>query len=622
MFQMSSKRKGRNKEINVKFFENLINPDEEVRDSENDMDASALNSSPLRSEDYEMEEEVDEEEEEADETGFSLSESLKFRLLSKDKAVISLSNDTKFFFKGQVQIKVLKGKLEVLGHFLTEKDKRFHSVYSPRGFSLLYCHVFKEDSSSTELASELIREGLSHGDTESFSGDCVLVARRLQEPWSKFVMEHFKQRSKMNLLYRDTKKLPVRTDSDASIDLLEQALDINLIHSETKYGRMFHVGQTWDLALQSVQWFRNNNLLPKVLVAGGKGVGKSTFARWLTNRLLASSPVVLVDLDPGQTEVTTPGYLSVTLVTEPLLGPNFTHVGQLQPLLSIYLGDVNVINCADRNIKIIRDLWEFVKLNLSSHPVVVNTMGWCNGMGLMMLVDTIRMLEPTTVVQLNSRHKRKNFPFSLTPETVGSCREGWRSKRKSLSYNLLEFPAVPESVTAQDMSSSDNWGLPEPRLLRELVLLAWLGRTDWSSWPVYTISLSSLVLGCTHTKLQPGSLLAAANLSLVDLCQVEERDVSRPDTSHLYGVLRREVRCPSLGLGLVRNIDTSRHLLHLATPTPPTRLKAVNCLLLGEVQLPSSVLTAGQERSPYVAQQSDNPLDCSWQRYHKPRGNI
>ena len=134
--------------------------------------------------------------------------------------------------------------------------------------------------------------------------------------------------------------------------------------------------------------------------------------------------------------------------------------------------------------------------------------------------------------------------------------------------------------------------------------------------------ISSLVLGSTHTKLQPGSLLAAANLSLVDLCQVEERDVSRPDKPHLYGVVRREVRCPSLGLGLVRNIDTSRHLLHLATPTPPASLQAVNCLLLGEVQLPSSVLTARQERAPYVAQQSDNPLDCSWQRYHKPRGNI
>ena len=56
MFQMSSKRRGRKNEINVKIFEKLINPDEEVRDSENDMDASALNSSPPRSEDYEMEE--------------------------------------------------------------------------------------------------------------------------------------------------------------------------------------------------------------------------------------------------------------------------------------------------------------------------------------------------------------------------------------------------------------------------------------------------------------------------------------------------------------------------------------------------------------------------------------
>jgi len=48
---------------------------------------------------------------------------------------------------------------------------------------------------------------------------------------------------------------------------------------------------------------------PRVLVAGGKGVGKSTLVRFLVNRLLdeLKGPVVVLDLDPGQAEFTVPG---------------------------------------------------------------------------------------------------------------------------------------------------------------------------------------------------------------------------------------------------------------------------------------------------------------------------
>jgi polynucleotide 5'-kinase involved in rRNA processing len=49
-----------------------------------------------------------------------------------------------------------------------------------------------------------------------------------------------------------------------------------------------------------------------VLVCGGKGVGKSTFLRYLTNKLLrAVGPVLYVDFDPGQAELTIPGLTTI-----------------------------------------------------------------------------------------------------------------------------------------------------------------------------------------------------------------------------------------------------------------------------------------------------------------------
>ena len=70
---------------------------------------------------------------------------------------------------------------------------------------------------------------------------------------------------------------------------------------------------------------------PRLLAAGGKGVGKSTFVRWLANRLVTNNQsggggggsVVYLDLDPGQREFGLPGYISLAVLDSPLLGDIF-----------------------------------------------------------------------------------------------------------------------------------------------------------------------------------------------------------------------------------------------------------------------------------------------------------
>lgn len=67
--------------------------------------------------------------------------------------------------------------------------------------------------------------------------------------------------------------------------------------------------------------------VPTTVLVGPKGVGKSTLARFLVNQLLNSHPVVaFLDADCGQPEMTPPGVVSVTLLSQPLLGPPCSHV--------------------------------------------------------------------------------------------------------------------------------------------------------------------------------------------------------------------------------------------------------------------------------------------------------
>lgn len=65
----------------------------------------------------------------------------------------------------------------------------------------------------------------------------------------------------------------------------------------------------------------------RTVVCGGKGVGKSTFVRFLVNRSLpVFGEVLCLDFDPGQPEFTIPGCVSAVVVKHPLLGPSFTHL--------------------------------------------------------------------------------------------------------------------------------------------------------------------------------------------------------------------------------------------------------------------------------------------------------
>jgi len=609
---------GINSDLNIAVLTSMYSNGKSENDTNSEFDTSAVNSS-FQSEVSDDDAEMDNGDEGV--TIRDLNEFSKFKILSKDKAVVVLDDDNGFFLKGKVQIKVLKGKLLVLGHYIKPSSK-FTSVYSPRGYSLLDLQGFKT-SHSDDISETLINEGLGFDESKLFNGDCIFIMKKLAEAWTTFLHKNLNVKNKLNILYRDH-HIPEEWNNDEDIVNVEKTLDINILHPDNQNSRLFRKGENWDLALTSIDLTKKNNMVPRLLVAGGKGVGKSTFLRWLTNSLLSSSSVVFLDLDPGQAELSIPGYMSVGIISEPLLGPNFCQVNRTLEQ-SIFLGEINVANCPGRFIKVMKTLIDFVVHDdrFQGLPVVVNTMGWCKGVGLMLSIDIIRYFQPSTVVQLHSRFHRKNYPYSLDPSTVDSSRDCWESSASSnqrLSYNLLEFLAVPESLSAKDMRSKDYWGLPDPRLTREIVLLSFLGKIDWPA-PVYKIPLSSLTLGVLHTNVDPGSILAIINLALVDLCTVNDQSTAKPSDISMYCVLNPSAQVmPSLGIGLVRNIDMSSKVLYLATNATLSVLDKVNCLLAGSTRLPECIMMADKRKGlSYLAANSSNPLDNCWQRSYKPR---
>ncbi|KAJ3820453.1 hypothetical protein F5880DRAFT_1487999 [Lentinula raphanica] len=180
---------------------------------------------------------------------------------------------------------------------------------------------------------------------------------------------------------------------------------------------------SWDRALDGVHLptenTTDNDSPPNIyLVTGPKKVGKSSFARALSNRLLSRHhQVAYLDLDPGQSEFTPGGLLALSLISRPILGPPFTH--PTIPARSHFLGAFSPKASPGLYIESVKDLVQFWARELgwgtgqhqrqgNAVPLVVNTMGWTKGLGadLMSTIQDILLDGLSQVIPLPS------YPFS------------------------------------------------------------------------------------------------------------------------------------------------------------------------------------------------------------------
>ena len=103
-----------------------------------------------------------------------LTDFMNLKVVPPDKVVTVLNNNEKLYIKGKLLIKVLCGKLEILGSTLNPSNE-YVEVFSPRGYSLLYFQGFK-DELNTDI-SKLIEEGLNDSN---FIGDCLSLQRSMK----------------------------------------------------------------------------------------------------------------------------------------------------------------------------------------------------------------------------------------------------------------------------------------------------------------------------------------------------------------------------------------------------------------------------------------------------------
>ncbi|XP_048966510.1 polynucleotide 5'-hydroxyl-kinase NOL9 isoform X2 [Canis lupus baileyi] len=540
------------------------------------------------------------------------------------RALLLLPLEQGFTFSGICRVTCLYGQVQVFGFTISQGQpaQEVFSAYTHSRLAINAVHYSMPEKSKKEMKREartLLRSHLSRDDRcwlmKNFSPLCsIVMLEQLKTSTVNFLVSH------PGLSYVFVQESPT-----FQINSEHLALRSVGIKREKKKNGLRLTESVLSALEELVTVSCEVDGCPVILVCGSQDVGKSTFNRYLINQLLNSiSCIDYLECDLGQTEFTPPGCISLLNITEPILGPPFTH--QRTPQKMVYYGKPSCKNNYENYIEIIKYVFSSYK---RESPLIVNTMGWVSDKGLLLLIDLIRLLSPSHVVQFSSG--RSKYMPNLTPDYVDDM-DGLYTKSKSRvrnrGFQLAEFTENLEFADEEKESpvvftghklicvQSDFTFRKTPRnreshnkVLRDLAVLGYLGQLQppvprplcpLHGLTPYQVPFNAVALRIIHADVAPTHILYAVNASWVGLCKILD-DVRGYANGPI--LLAQTPICDCLGFGICRGIDMEKRLYHILTPVPPEELRNVNCLLVGAISIPHCVFKSqrGLEGTiPYI----------------------
>ncbi|XP_013187710.2 polynucleotide 5'-hydroxyl-kinase NOL9 [Amyelois transitella] len=542
-----------------------IQSDNEVIAKDGDFDLSdyspsIANESALRDDTLDSEMALDSSLEFSEE----LVESVKV-YYARNCCIFVMKHPAKLYIHGKINIQALGGSLEIFGYKL--KDE-VYKVYAPN-YNYAHClRTVNSENSYYGLFGKLTSSGLSVYEAEEIvtsigASDGVVCMTSLKCKQMDFVENNFELTDLFSKVNRQI---------DNCLRQASEILRCSLYL--TGPWKCFEENASWSQAFDRSFYERSRGI-----VCGGKGVGKSTFLRYSVNRLLSQGPVLVVDLDPGQAEFTVAGSVSATVVTKPLLGPNFTHLQKPDKML--YLGMINTMDNPRRYAAAVAELVTHCREHEAYQrmPWIVNTMGMCNAMGLKFITHTIMHTQPTFLLQIDSKAAKKRFQCYLNPGTIKNI---YNEEFKNDS--LFKHVPVPEALEysfflcdSLEVVGKKDFSLA-PRDERYLNYLAYFGdllraREEKALLGItpYEVNFRELQVGF-NVRVAPEAALKVINGKVVALCHLPRGDVA------VFTLRDKPLLC--YGHGLVRGIDYEREKVYIITPC--RQLASVNTLVYAD----------------------------------------
>ncbi|PHH90549.1 hypothetical protein CDD83_3311 [Cordyceps sp. RAO-2017] len=370
----------------------------------------------------------------------------------------------------------------------------------------------------------------------------------------------------------------------------------------------------WNKKLASIVESVSGRQPPSIVVCGPKSSGKSTFSRLLTNRLLVTANaetsgstrsmatgVAVLDLDPGQPEYAPPGTVSLVYVTQPNLGVPFTHPslhdGAFQVLRCHSLASVNPASTTDLHLECALDLYDYYRHRLRNCPLIINTPGWVLSLGLELLVEVITKVRPAEVVYMS-----EDGPTETVDALQGATKNNFTSlpsqpsefkSRTAAQYREMQAMSYFHSVCDDGSGGPKrlSWSPHALSSVRPLVVRysgkgrGFLGilRYDYQLAPeLIAEAINGVVLAiveieqpqafrCLFQDMAPDVTAKDGDSPCSPLISWSPEGI--PFISNPDDVTLDPRHSRTLGLALVRGVDTANKSLQILTPTPLSSIR-------------------------------------------------
>ncbi|KAK1251669.1 hypothetical protein MKX07_007148 [Trichoderma sp. CBMAI-0711] len=481
------------------------------------------------------------------------------------------NHTSRFIVIGSFGIKVSAGEVTIFGATLKPSDA-IHWVHAP------HCHAIPVIRTSEKVALEL------HSDSNA---DGLRRLSRLS-PLFRGIWGESKDDSTEATLGKGRTFQIVCSSDDAPKKCVIQELSSP---------------PAWNKKLADLVTVAKNGPLT-TLVCGPKSAGKSTFSKMLANRLLTSETaattragthgVAVLDLDPGQPEYAPCGTLSLVHVTRPNLSAAFTHPNLDDDTYKVIrchaLASMTPASAPEHYLECVLDLLDSYRRLLRNCHLLINTPGWILGTGQDLLVDIISRVNPPEVIYMS-----EDGPADVVEVLRAATKRSFTTLTSQPSEFASRTAAHLRAMQAMSYFHLQNEGKASGGK-----------RSSWNSSPLSSIPPLQVrysgagqgILGILPYDYQtpPELLSQAVNGMILAAIDVEDskafRNLASPATSPdengssaVEGMISRTAEglpyipnpndialdprfSRTIGLVLIRGIDTATQTLQVLTPIP------------------------------------------------------
>jgi polynucleotide 5'-hydroxyl-kinase GRC3/NOL9 len=233
-------------------------------------------------------------------------------------------------------------------------------------------------------------------------------------------------------------------------------------------------------------------------------------------------------------------------------------------------------------------------------PLIINTMGWNQDLGLSILKETILLYKPTHVIQIDHPIDLvRNMPI-LDKQWLNNTQGLLQSKEiqleHSLNYNLLKLkPKTLSNLNKQKQPSIKSF---LSRDHRDIAIISYLSQmpmfNSLSTHLIYSVSYSSIALHVCHIKIKYDDLINIFENSLVGLCEVDSKYIQKnKENSDLISCLNytdynvKDIIFKCYGFGFIKHINKSQSKIEVFTHESIESLDKINIFVKGMLTLPN-----------------------------------